>query len=118
MHAESGVNAVGTPIEAPTCPPCVASRAGLVQVSGAQEPGVGGPQPESPGPQASTVPPPVTRQPAPAPTASLVPNASANASRTAIIPVRDFTWRTRVYQLSSSPDPSLKIPVPAVRGAA
>src|SRR5215831_588123 len=64
MHAESGANAVGTPVGAPTCPPCVASIAGLVHVPGAQEPGLVGSQPESPGPQASTVPPPVTRQPA------------------------------------------------------
>src|SRR6267142_2013795 len=63
MHAESGVNAVGAPTGAPTCPPCVASSAGLAQVSGAQEPGVLGSQPESPVPHASTVPPPVTRQP-------------------------------------------------------
>src|SRR5207244_2497464 len=63
MQAESAVNAVATPIEAPTCPPCVASSAGLAQVSGAQEPGVLGSQPESPVPHASTVPPPVTRQP-------------------------------------------------------
>src|SRR5262245_833838 len=64
MQAESGVNAVGTPVGAPTCPPCVASSAGLAHVPGAQEPGLLGSQPESPGPQASTVPPPVTRQPA------------------------------------------------------
>src|SRR5438093_7316434 len=63
MHADSGVNGVATPIGAPTCPPCVALSAGLAQVSGAHEPGVLGSQPESPGPQASTVPPPVTRQP-------------------------------------------------------
>src|SRR5437016_753930 len=63
MHAESGVNGVATPIGAPTWPPCVALSAGLAQVSGAHEPGVLGSQPESPGPQASTVPPPVTRQP-------------------------------------------------------
>src|SRR2546428_60141 len=63
MHAESGVNGVATPIGAPTCPPCVALSAGLAQVSGAHEPGVLGSQPESPGPHASTLPPPVTRQP-------------------------------------------------------
>src|SRR6266446_1551068 len=63
MQAESAVNAVATPTGAPTCPPCVASSAGLAQVSGAQEPGVLGSQPESPVPHASTVPPPVTRQP-------------------------------------------------------
>src|SRR5213592_1518307 len=63
MQAESAVNAVATPTGAPTWPPCVASSAGLAQVSGAHEPGVLGSQPESPGPQASTVPPPVTRQP-------------------------------------------------------
>src|SRR5438093_641072 len=63
MHAESGVNGVATPIGAPTWPPCVALSAGLAQVSGAHEPGVLGSQPESPGPQASTFPPPVTRQP-------------------------------------------------------
>src|SRR5437867_10523525 len=63
MHAESGVNGVATPIGAPTCPPCVALSAGLSQVSGAHEPGVLGSQPESPGPHASTLPPPVTRQP-------------------------------------------------------
>src|SRR5437667_265980 len=63
MQAGSAVNAVATPTGAPTCPPCVASSAGLAQVSGAHEPGVLGSQPESPGPQASTVPPPVTRQP-------------------------------------------------------
>src|SRR5437899_2849484 len=63
MHAESGVNGVATPIGAPTWPPCVALSAGLAQVSGAHEPGVLGSQPESPGPQASTIPPPVTRQP-------------------------------------------------------
>src|ERR1051326_833518 len=107
MHAESGVNAVGAPTGAPTCPPCVASSAGLTQVAGAHEPGVVGSQPEFPGPQASTVPPPVTRQPAPAPTASLVPNASASA-RTATTPICDLTWRTRLHQLSSSADLSLK----------
>src|SRR2546428_13603722 len=64
MQAESAVNAVATPTGAPTCPPCVASSAGLAQVSGAQEPGVFGSQPESPVPHASTVPPPVTRHPA------------------------------------------------------
>src|SRR5262249_25388508 len=64
MHAEPGANAVGTPVGAPTCPPCVASIAGLVHVPGAQEPGLVESQPEFPGPQASTVPPPVTRQPA------------------------------------------------------
>src|SRR3989441_1053154 len=63
MHAESGVNGVATPIGAPTWPPCVALSAGLAQVSGAHEPGVLGSQPESPGPHASTLPPPVTRQP-------------------------------------------------------
>src|SRR5438552_1933060 len=63
MHAESGVNGVATPIGAPTWPPCVALSAGLAQVSGAHEPGVLGSQPELPGPHASTVPPPVTRQP-------------------------------------------------------
>src|SRR6266550_609946 len=63
MQAESAVNAVATPTGAPTCPPCVASSAGLAQVSGAHEPGVLGSQPESPVPHASTVPPPVTRQP-------------------------------------------------------
>src|SRR5437762_461735 len=63
MQAESAVNAVATPIGAPTCPPCVASSAGLAQLSGAQEPDVLGSQPESPVPHASTVPPPVTRQP-------------------------------------------------------
>src|SRR5689334_18261222 len=63
MQGESAVNAVAMPMEAPTCPPWVASRAGLAHVSGAHEPGVVGSQPESPGPQASTVPPPVTRQP-------------------------------------------------------
>src|SRR6266496_1750874 len=63
MQAESAVNAVATPTGAPTCPPCVASSAGLAQLSGAQEPDVLGSQPESPVPQASTVPPPVTRQP-------------------------------------------------------
>src|SRR3989442_4598724 len=63
MQAESAVNAVATPMGAPTWPPCVASSAGLAQVSGAHEPGVVGSQPESPVPQASTVPPPVTRQP-------------------------------------------------------
>src|SRR5947208_3640923 len=63
MQAESAVNAVATPTGAPTCPPCVASSAGLAQVSGAHEPGVLGSQPESPGPHASTLPPPVTRQP-------------------------------------------------------
>src|SRR5438067_420593 len=100
MHAESAMNAVGAPNGAPTCPPCVASNAGLVQVSGAHEPGVVGSQPESPGPQASTVPPPVTRQPATAPIASLVPNASATASRTATTPLPYLTWRTRLCQLS------------------
>src|SRR5207247_2927457 len=63
MQAESAVNAVATPTGAPTCPPCVASSAGLAQVSGAHEPGVLGSQPESPGPHASTLPPPVTRHP-------------------------------------------------------
>src|SRR5947208_3327961 len=63
MQAESAVNAVATPTGAPTCPPCVALSAGLAQVSGAHEPGVLGSQPELPGPHASTVPPPVTRQP-------------------------------------------------------
>src|SRR5438094_427162 len=63
MQAESAVNAVATPTGAPTCPPCVASSAGLAQLSGAQEPAVLGSQPESPVPHASTVPPPVTRQP-------------------------------------------------------
>src|SRR5207244_1575064 len=63
IHAESGVKAVATPTGAPTCPPWVASSAGLAQESGAQEPGVLGSQPEAPGPQASTMPPPVTRQP-------------------------------------------------------
>src|SRR2546428_13397622 len=63
MQAESAVNAVATPTGAPTCPPCVASSAGLAQLSGAQEPDVLGSQPESPVPHASTVPPPVTRQP-------------------------------------------------------
>src|SRR5207249_8002841 len=66
MHAESGVNGVATPIGAPTCPPCVASiasNAGLEQVSGAHAPGLLGSQAETSGPHASTVPPPVTRQP-------------------------------------------------------
>src|SRR5436309_3300257 len=63
MQAESAVNAVATPMEAPTWPPWVASSAGLAQVSGAHEPAMVGSQPESPVPQASTVPPPVTRQP-------------------------------------------------------
>src|SRR2546425_13131037 len=63
MQAEPGVNAVATPTGAPTCPPCVASIACFSQLSGAHEPGVLGSQPESPGPHASTVPPPVTRQP-------------------------------------------------------
>src|SRR5436190_16390394 len=80
MHAESGVNGVGTPIGAPTWPPCVAVSAGRAQVSGAHEPSVLGSQPMSgPGPQASTVPPPVTRQPASARAASLVPNISTSA---------------------------------------
>src|ERR1043166_3430463 len=108
MQAESAMNAVGAPTGAPTCPPCVASNAGLEQVSGAHEPGVVGSQPELPGPQASTVPPPVTRQPATAPTASLVPNASATASRTATTPLPDLTSRTRLWQLSSWPDPRLR----------
>src|SRR5262249_58511782 len=63
MQGESAVNAVAMPTEAPTWPPWVASRAGAAQLSGAHEPGVLGSQPESPVPQASTVPPPVTRQP-------------------------------------------------------
>src|SRR5207247_10644947 len=88
MQAESAVNAVATPTGAPTCPPCVASSAGLAQVSGAHEPGVLGSQPESPGPQASTVPPPVTRQPSTARAASLVPNTSTSAKRAPTTPVR------------------------------
>src|SRR5437879_6345738 len=61
MQTESGENAVGAPMGAPTCPPCVALRAGKSQ-SGAQAP-VDGSQPLGSGPHASTVPPPVTRQP-------------------------------------------------------
>src|SRR5436309_9393052 len=56
-------NAVAIPTGAPTCPPWVALSAVSAQLSGAQEPGVFGSQPEAPGPHASTMPPPVTRQP-------------------------------------------------------
>src|SRR5439155_23201693 len=56
-------NAVAIPTGAPTCPPWVALSAVSAQLSGAQEPGVFGSQPEAPGPHASTIPPPVTRQP-------------------------------------------------------
>src|SRR5436309_12194933 len=97
MHAESGVNGVGTPIGAPTWPPCVAVSAGDAQVSGAHEPGVLGSQPMSgPGPQASTVPPPVTRQPSTARAASLVPNTSTSAKRAPTTPVRVFTQTPRL----------------------
>src|SRR5947208_1500251 len=73
MHAESGVKGVGTPIGAPTWPPCVAVSAGRAQVSGAHQPTVLASQPTSgPGREASTVPPPVTRQPASARAASLL----------------------------------------------
>src|SRR5689334_16023909 len=61
MQTESGENAVGAPMGAPTCPPWVASSAGKSQ-SGAQAP-VEGSQPLGTGPHASTTPPPVTRQP-------------------------------------------------------
>src|SRR2546428_241517 len=44
MQAESAVNAVATPTEAPTWPPWVASSAGLAQVSGAHEPAMVGSQ--------------------------------------------------------------------------
>src|SRR5437667_7713418 len=91
MQAGSAVNAVATPTGAPTCPPCVASSAGLAQVSGAHEPGVLGSQPEAPGPHASTVPPPVTRQPSNARAASLVANTSTSARRVPTTPVRVFT---------------------------
>src|SRR5438093_1852018 len=95
MQAESAVNAVATPTGAPTCPPCVASSAGLAQVSGAHEPGVLGSQPEAPGPHASTVPPPVTRQPSNARAASLAPNTSTSARRVPTTPVRVFTRTPR-----------------------
>src|SRR5437867_5596428 len=95
MHAESGVNGVATPIGAPTCPPCVALSAGLAQVSGAHEPGVLGSQPESPGPHASTLPPPVTRQPFNACAAALVPNTNTTTSRAPTTAVRAFTRTPR-----------------------
>src|SRR5438132_3696416 len=56
-------NAVAIPTGAPTCPPWVALSAVSEQLSGAQAPGMFGSQPEAPGPHASTMPPPVTRQP-------------------------------------------------------
>src|SRR5436190_11858193 len=56
-------NAVAIPPGAPTCPPWVALSAVSAQLSGAQAPGMFGSQPEAPGPHASTMPPPVTRQP-------------------------------------------------------
>src|SRR5438552_19124521 len=87
MHAESGVNGVGTPTGAPTWPPCVAVSAGDAQVAGAHEPGVLGSQPTSgPGPQASTVPPPFTRQPASARAGSFVPNITPSPRTAPITP--------------------------------
>src|SRR5678816_1091607 len=62
MQTESGENAVGVPIGAPTCPPCVASSASKSGQAGAQSPVLGS-QPAGTGPHASTLPPPVTRQP-------------------------------------------------------
>src|SRR5262245_43640540 len=67
MHLLSGVNGVAIPMFAPTWPPWVAEAASSPdarQESGAQEFGVLGSQTLWSGPQASTVPPPVTRQPA------------------------------------------------------
>src|SRR6185369_4083677 len=62
MQTESGVNAVGVPMGAPTCPPCVASSAAKSGQLGAQSPVLGS-QFAGTGPHASTLPPPVTRQP-------------------------------------------------------
>jgi hypothetical protein len=61
MQTESGLKAVGVPMGAPTYPPCVASSASNSQ-SGAQSPVLGS-QLAGTGPHASTLPPPVTRQP-------------------------------------------------------
>ena len=110
MHAESGVNGVAAPIGAPTWPPCVAVSAGNAQVSGAHEPGALGSQPMWGPPQASTVPPPVTRQPKSARTASLVPNTSTSARMARTTPclgerIRHQNGRVRV-------SPSLLISAP------
>ena len=113
MHAESGEKAVGTPTGAPTWPPCVASIAGLVQVFGAQEPGRNGLQPELPGPHASTVPPPVTRQPSPAAAdATLAPKSNATASAAAATAARDLTIGPACRMPSSEAPPWRAASVP------
>src|SRR6058998_3751798 len=62
---------------------------------GSCAPGVLGSQPEAPGPHASTVPPPVTRQPSNARAASIAPNTSTSARRVPTTPVRVFTRTPR-----------------------
>src|SRR6266516_34881 len=127
MHAESGVNGVGTPTGAPTWPPCVAVSAGDAQVAGAHEPGVLGSQPTSgPGPQASTVPPPVTRQPACARAVSghrsfasaFLPAAfSSAAAHFSARVAAAFTARTPVSRLKVTPTTptSIRLIAPPLR---